>query len=292
MNGINIKKVLHDYDQAKVDVYINYLKQVETTKDKKKQLKNPWMKYKSDAELVSSFKKVALDGLSIDGVHITLQSTGISYDYTAFKNKMLMVYPETLFDISLVYKDDEYKFEKQSGKVVYTHAINNPFNQDEQNIVGGYCIIKNKRGEFITLLSKKNIEKHRKVAKTDTIWKAWYHEKCLVVLIKKACKQHFQDLYVNVESIDNENYDLELPLDIDIEVKSAIEKIKTTEELEDYYTKNKDKNAGVLESFIKLLANRKAEIEAALEKAKKVEEPQSENKVQDNSEREPGSDDK
>ena len=67
------------------------------------------MKYKSDAELVSSFKKVALDGLSIDGVHITLQSTGISYDYTAFKNKMLMVYPETLFDISLVYKDDEYK---------------------------------------------------------------------------------------------------------------------------------------------------------------------------------------
>ena len=189
-----IKKALSNYDQAQVEVYTSYLTGLATARDKKKQLKHPWMPYKKDAELITFFKKVALDGMPFDGVHITLQSTGVSYDYIAYKNKMLLVYPETLFDVALVYKDDKFRFEKQSGRVTYTHEINDPFNQAEKNIVGGYSIIKNKRGEFLTLLSIENIEKHRKVAKTDSIWKAWYHEKCLVVLVKKACKQHFADM--------------------------------------------------------------------------------------------------
>ena len=282
MNETNIKKSLSNYDPAKVDVYTHYLKQVETAKDKKKQPKNPWMKYKSDVELVSFFKKVAIDGLDFDGTHITLQSTGVSYDYIAYKNKMLLVYPETLFDVALVYKDDKFKFEKQSGKVVYFHEITNPFDQSEDKIEGGYCIIKNKRGEFITLLSASNIAKHRKVAKTQTIWLAWFHEMCLKTLIKKACKQHFADMYQNIETLDNENYDLEQPLGVSIEDKAAVEEIKTLEGLEKFYHANKGKNAGVLKDFNLLITNRKAEIETDIEKTKKEEEPQ------DNSERTPG----
>ena len=161
---------LSECEPGKVEVYLSYLNKLLTAKNKDKTVKNPWMKHRQDAELIAAYKQVAKDGLDFDGVHITLQSTGVSYDYIAYKNKMYMVYPESVIDVALVYKDDTFRFEKQSGKVVYTHNINNPFHQDQSDIVGGYCIIKNKRGEFITLLSKENIEKHRKVAKTDYIW--------------------------------------------------------------------------------------------------------------------------
>lgn len=264
-----IKNGLSDYDITKVEIYINYLVELSTAKDRNKKLKNPWFKYRTDQELINNFKKVATDGLSIDGDHITLQSTGISYDYIAFKNKMMLTYPESIIDVGLVYKDDTFKFEKQSGKVVYTHQINNPFNQDENNIIGGYCVIKNKRGEFITILSKDNIEKHRKVARTDSIWKAWYHEKCLVVIIKKACKQHFQDIYQNIETIDNENYDLSKSLEVDIDDKASIESISTVEELRQYWKDHQGRNAGVLKEFNELLAKRKDEIESEESKQEK-----------------------
>lgn len=264
-----IKNGLSDHDPTKVEIYINYLVELSTVKDRDKKLKNPWFKYRTDQELINNFKKVATDGLSIDGEHITLQSTGISYDYIAFKNKMMLTYPESIIDVGLVYKDDTFKFEKQSGKVVYTHQINNPFNQDENNIIGGYCVIKNKRGEFITILSKDNIEKHRKVARTDSIWKAWYHEKCLVVIIKKACKQHFQDIYQNIETIDNENYDLSKSLEVDIDDKSSIESITTIEELRQYWKDHQGRNAGVLKEFNELLAKRKDEIESEDSKQEK-----------------------
>ena len=264
-----IKNGLQDHDATKVEIYTNYLVELSTAKDRNKKLKNPWFKYRTDQELINNFKKVATDGLNIDGEHITLQSTGISYDYIAFKNKMMITYPESIIDVGLVYKDDTFKFEKQSGKVVYTHQINNPFNQDENNIIGGYCVIKNKRGEFITILSKENIEKHRKVARTDSIWKAWYHEKCLVVIIKKACKQHFQDIYQNIETIDNENYDLSKSLEVDIDDKSSIESISTIEELRQYWKDHQGRNAGVLKEFNELLAKRKDEIESEESKQEK-----------------------
>lgn len=280
-----IKKALSDYDQAQVEIYTSYLTALANARDNKKQLKNPWMAYKKDTELITFFKKVSIDGLNFDGTHITLQSTGVSYDYIAYKNKMLLVYPETLFDVALVYKDDKFKFEKQSGRVTYTHEINNPFDQRQENIVGGYCVIKNKRGEFLTLLSAVNIAKHRKVAKTDTIWKAWFHEMCFKTLVKKACKQHFADMYQEIETLDNENYDLELPLDVDIAVKAEIEKINTLDDLSKYYTDNKGKQAGILEDFVKLLAKRKAEI---VEEEKKKAEIENKKDDVDDSIREPG----
>lgn len=264
-----VKELLHEYNHTKVDAYGTYLSRLASEKDGQKQLKNPWMAHKKDAELAGFFKKVALDGLCLDGVHITLQSRGVSYDYVAYKNKMYLVYPETLFDVALVYKDDTFAFEKQSGKVIYTHKMNNPFEQEEKNIMGGYCIIKNKRGEFITTLSMANIEKHRKVAKTNQIWNSWFHEMCLKTIIKKACKQHFDDIFQNIETIDNENYDLELPLDVDIKVKDEIEKIVTLDELTKYYNENKGAQAGVMEGFVKLLAKRKDEIKEI--EAKKAE---------------------
>jgi len=267
MNLNNIKKLLAEFDEYKVERYANYCVSVLEAKKKEGQnwvKKNPWMEKRSDIQLADFFKAVVNDGLDFDGKHITLISTGVSYDYIAYKNKMLLVYPETLFDVQMVYRDDTFKFEKNSGKVIYEHCINNPFGQSENDLKGGYCIIKNSMGEFLTLLTVAEFEKHRKVAKTDAIWKIWYIEMCLKTLIKKACKFHFDDIFQTIEKLDNEQNDLENSLEISIETKQQLEIINTVPDLEKYYRKNKGANAGIIADFNKACASRKEAIVKAL----------------------------
>lgn len=213
MNTEAIKHGLKRYPENQVANFVEYLKRLATEKhtsgDNKGKLKNPWMQQRPDSFLIHIFNVVADDGLVFDGDDITLQSTGVSYNYQAYKNKMLLAYPESIIDVSLVCKDDTFQFQKESGKVQYTHVIGKPFSRNETEIIGAYCVIKNHRGEFLTLLSKADIDKHRRVAKTDSIWKAWFSEMALKTVIKKACKQHFKDVFRTIEAMDNENYDLE-----------------------------------------------------------------------------------
>jgi hypothetical protein len=255
-----LKALLAEYDKAAVDVFAGYCLALLNEKDREKKPKNPWMAHRSNTQLAGYYKAVIADGLTIDGKHVTIQKTGVSYDYVAYKNKMLLAYPESLIDVSLVYKDDNFAFAKESGRVVYTHKINNPFGQFEQDVIGGYCVIKNKRGEFLTLLSAADIEKHRKVAKTDSIWKSWFAEMALKTIVKKACKQHFADIFQSIETLDNENYDVEQPLGISVETKAAIEALNTVDELNRYYHQNKAQHAGIMQDFVDALARRKEQI--------------------------------
>lgn len=267
MDTEKVKSLLSEYDPYKVERYIKYCTSVLTAKTQNKGQwvdKNPWMAKRSDDQLASFFKSVSNDNLDFDGKHITLISHGISYDYVAYKNKMLDVYPETKIDIQMVYKDDNFKFQKNSGKVTYTHELNNPFDQNEKDIKGGYCIIKNSRGEFITILSAADIDKHRKVAKTDSFWTKWFVEMAMKTIIKKACKVHFADIFQTIETLDNEQNDLEQSLTISIETKQGLEAILTVPELDTYYRDNKGKNSGITGEFIKACATRKAAIVKAL----------------------------
>lgn len=264
MNYNNILAGLKDYDQEQVGMYVSYIMKLESEKKKDNGqwvTKNPWMKQRSDQQIINYFKVVSVDGLMFDGVDVTLQTTGISYSYQAFKNKMLLSYPESIVDVSLVYVGDTVEFDKNSGKVRYLHTIGDPFNQTANNMVGAYCVIKNKRGEFLTLLSSADISNHRKVAKTDSIWKNWPKEMAMKTIMKKACKQHFKDIYSNIETVDNENYDLDQPMNIEVERKSEVEDIATMEELQTFYVKHKD-TVSNKEDFNKLVSARKAEIEA------------------------------
>lgn len=208
MNIDEIKKLIGNGDSVKINNYIAYLQKLEMQK-KKGGLANPWMQSRTPEYLARIYNAVAADGLVFDGEDITLQSTGISYSYQAYKNRMLHVYPESIIDVGLVYKDDIFEFSKNSGSVSYSHKISNPFGQKDEDIIGGYCVIKNKRGEFLTILTRPDIDKHRRVAKTDYIWSAWFVEMARKTLIKKACKTHFKDSFITIESLDNENYDLE-----------------------------------------------------------------------------------
>ena len=232
---------LKDYDIIEVENYIKYLEQLRDEKDKNKETKNKWFWFKSDDDLINYFKKVKNQWLVFDWKHITLQSTWISFDYIALKNKMLLVYPESLIDVQLVYEWDEIEFWKESWKIAYKHILTNPFLRDETKIIWAYCVIKNKRWEFLTTLNSKELEKHRKTAKTDYIWASWFSEMSLKTIIKKAVKIHFDDIYSEIIEIDNEENDLNNPINIELSWKQEIEAIQTIEELKEYYLKNKGK---------------------------------------------------
>lgn len=260
MNKTTLTALLKDFKPDEIEVFIAYCEKLRTAKKKTGAswvIANPWMERLSDEKLALMFKNVAKDGLVFDGIHITLQSTGVSYDYIAYKNKMFNVHPESKIDVSLVYDGDSFEFAKKDGKVFYTHTISSPFQRKE--MIGGYCIIRNKRGEFITILDRSDIDKHRKVAKTDLIWKQWFTEMATKTVIKKACKLHFSDLYQNIETLDNDNYEIENPLDLDLKIKGEIDAIETIEELQKYYHKNKGKG----KAFDKYVSLKKKELTPA-----------------------------
>jgi len=171
----------------------------------------------------------------------------------------LQKYPETKFDLQLVKDGDDFEFSKKDGKVSYFHKINNAF--ENREVIGGYCIIKNKLGDFIELLGKDELEKIRKTAKTDYIWKQWTNEMYLKTIIKRACKRHFKDAVVEIEEEDNKNYDLENVLDGDIKIKQEIEECKNLEELKKYYN---DKKEGISNENIKMFNSTMAKRKNAL----------------------------
>lgn len=238
-----IIKILERENTDQVKSYANYIQRLFLEVDKMGKLKNPWIQHRKAQEFCDYFIKVKEQGLVFDGKHITLQSTGISYDYVAYKNKMLLAYPETKIDISVVNDGDIFTFSKENGKVNYEHVISDPF-EDNKKIIGAYCIIKNLRGEFITLLNRQEIEKHKRVAKTSYIWDAWFKEMVLKTVIKKGVKYHFEDVFENIKELDNENEDLELlaikpeKLDLIEKTKQDLAEIKDIETLRRYYSEN------------------------------------------------------
>ena len=237
MNYSELQKKLIEYDKVKVEIFTNYLKALEADKDKDGKLKNAWFPYFKEDQASDLYRKVAKDNLFIDGDTITIANAygkiGVTYNYQAYKNLVLNLYPDSKFDIQLVHEGDDFTLGKESGKVIYSHKINNPFAIDAK-IIGTYCIIKNSRGEFLETLNMADIEKMQKTARATNIWKEWYSEMVLKSVMKRACKRHFRDIVVNVEKLDNENYDLEA-VTVDLSVQDKIKNAKTFDELAKVY---------------------------------------------------------
>lgn len=271
MDQNKLKNILSDYPEADVAKFIQHVTTlIEEKKDGKPA--NYWIQNVPEENLAEFFIIVNKEGLVLDGEDIRLVGTwskkhgkvliSLDYNYQAYKNKMLIAYPETKIDTQLVYEGDELSFRKESGKVIYSHKIKDPFKQSRENIVGGYCIIKNSRGEFLTPLSKDEIEHHRKKAKTDYIWNEWYKEMAMKTLIKKACSKHFKDTFSKIESMDNENYSLDNPHKLDIKFKKMIDEAKDYEELKSIYYEYEEEayKKGQKDEFHKYLSERKHQI--------------------------------
>lgn len=251
-----IKEHLADYDLQKVNNYMSYLFSLENMKKADGSKVNWWISKVTDPEFVQAFKKVDDQGLSLDGESVSLSFRGklmITYDYHAYKNKVLIRYPETTFDIQLVNEGDVFSFQKTSGKIEYQHNIKDPFATDKK-IVGAYCIVKNKRGEFLTTINMDDINKIKAVAKTQTIWNKWFDRMVLKTVIKRACSTHFKDEVADIDQIDNLNYDLSMKTnELSEEIKKEVLAFKDEMDLLEYANSNEMKDYSKNDEFIKLV---------------------------------------
>lgn len=198
-------------ESTQSDIYIAYLRKIESEKEDGK-LKNYWFPNQTEQVFIDLWNKCQSMGLDIDGDTVTITARGgipmLSFDYHAYRNVVLRKYPETLFDQQLVYNGDDFSFRKESGKVIYSHTIANPFDTNKK-IIGAYAVIKNSTGEFIDFVDMSDIEKMRKTSKMSNIWNAWLDRMVLKSVIKRICNVNFKDVVKDIDSIDNENYDLD-----------------------------------------------------------------------------------
>ena len=102
------------------------------------------------------------------------------------------------------------------------------------------------------------IKKIRNVAISQNAWNIWEGEMILKSMMKRSSKRHFNDIVVNIEKIDNENYELET-VNVDFKLKEEIEKCTEVDELSNIYTDNKD-NIDDEPMFLSLLTKRKEEL--------------------------------
>ena len=257
---LEIKSALVEYDNAKVDIYVNYLLTLKNETDKDNKLKNFWYKNITKDQFIAAFKTVIANGLHIDGDTITLgwkKKLVITYDYHAYMNKIKLSYPETVFDFGIVYENDEYEFIKESGVVNYTHKLKDPFNV-ENKIVGGYGIIKNDKGEFLETLNMNDIANMRNSAKTKLVWDAWFDRMVLKSIIKRICSIHFKDIVKAMDEADNEQIDPSMA-NLSSELQKQITEAKDNTELGKIY---KDNIGSIVDrkAFIEILGKRRKEL--------------------------------
>jgi len=161
------------------------------------------------ADILKLYIKYSNVGITIDGVNAVITGFNkVFITWVGYKNKVLSVYPESEFDTQLVKEHDEISFAKESGSVVYTHTLANPFSSNK-GIVGAYCVIKNKRGEFLETLGIDDYEKMKASSLMKDTWNKWESEFWLKSVIKRACKRHFNDVVAEIDTLDNEDYSLD-----------------------------------------------------------------------------------
>lgn len=181
--------------------YVFDAKKAEENKDKKPVSSN------SDDMLYSLFTKYRNLGLVIDGVNVVITGRNMAMvTFHGYKNKVLETYPEAKVDMGLVREGDTFTLAKESGGVLYSHSVADPFGN--KPIIGAYVVFITKRGEFVETLNKDDFGQMKKGSKMQSIWDTWASEFWLKSVIKRACKRHFYDIVAEIDKIDNEDYGL------------------------------------------------------------------------------------
>lgn len=176
----------------------------------------------TDLELYSLVTKYLNAGTNLDGVNVVLTGRNMAMiTFHGFLNKVKSLHPDIFFDVQLVREGDVFKFAKESGSVVYTHEIANPF--DDKPIVGAYAVVKlNNEGgdESLELLNLRDFTEMKSKSRNAKIWDQWPTEFWRKSVIKRACKVYFSEEIAELEKIDNDDFGLED--DTTLENKNAI----------------------------------------------------------------------
>lgn len=159
--------------------------------------------------------KIAIDGkqhahLVKYGNNATLQ-----IGYRAYLAKIKEYHPDADFVVTPVYRDDELKIWEEDGVQKYTLNRKNPFADGEDGLQGVLFSVTYTEGDRVvrkvTPVPKGRIDRARRAAKQDFIWKSDYIEKAKAAAIKNACKHFFASLQgvQDMAMYDNEaNFDV------------------------------------------------------------------------------------
>lgn len=169
--------------------------------------------------------KTSLDiGVPVDArglAYLTRYGNELTYHigYKGLVYKIKQLRPGAVVEVHLVYKEDTFSYESGSGIANYTYKSTNPFRDDFQNAIGGFCYIsyfKNGREySSVTTVSKTEIDEARKASKSGAYgpWKNWLGEMMKKVVVRRACKIEFIG-EPEMESLldkDNDDYDFTQP---------------------------------------------------------------------------------
>ncbi len=209
VKSLGDKLLAKDYPEKDVKRFLAYVDNAIREEKTKEADKRSVTKNSTDA-LYSLAVKYFNMGVVIDGVNAVVSGSNmVMVTYHGYKNTVLRAYPEAEMDIQLVRQGDTFNFAKESGSVVYTHSLADPFENAEAPIIGAYFIAKTKRGEFLETLNKTDYEKMKKGSKMSYLWDTWASEFWLKSVVKRGCKRHFYDVVAEIDKDDNEQYGIE-----------------------------------------------------------------------------------
>lgn len=112
--------------------------------------------------------------------------------------------------VEVIYKGDDFKIKNENGRKVFVSHDTDWTNQDNE-IVGAYCIIEKSDGEkILTVMTKKEIDKAWSKAKTKNVQNDFPQEMAKRTVINRAAKQFFNtsddnDLFVDAVNRTTEN---------------------------------------------------------------------------------------
>jgi len=205
LKDLKDKLIENGYQEKLVNKSIAYLSSESLKKD------NQVIKHDL-LELYNLVVKYLNAGTNLDGVNVILAGMNMGLiTYQGYMNKIKSSHPGVFFDVQLVREGDDFKVAKESGSIVYSHNIANPFaSYDEKPIVGAYCVVKFDSGnESIELLNLRDYEEMKNSSRSQYTWKKWPSEFWRKSVIKRACKIYFAEDVAVLEKIDNEDYGLE-----------------------------------------------------------------------------------
>lgn len=142
----------------------------------------------------------------------------------------------------VIYKGDDFKIKNENGRKVFVSHDTDWTNQDNE-IVGAYCIIEKSDGEkILTVMTKKEIDKAWSKAKTKNVQNDFPQEMAKRTVINRAAKQFFNTSDDNGLFVDAVNRTTENEYDNDRQVKDVTP--QETNNLDDLIGhQNENKNA-------------------------------------------------
>jgi len=136
--------------------------------------------------------------------------------YKGYIYKINKAFPNTKVQAVLVYKGDEISISKVNNNDVVNHKkCSNPFIEKKDcDIEGVYCIIHFQNGmSFVETMSRNEIDliKSKSKTKDGGVWAEFYGEMAKKSVIRRACKSLFPSELADLNTIDNEQYEMVQP---------------------------------------------------------------------------------